>query len=237
MKKAKEAFWKCGHEKNDLHRLETDWEKEMETETYTDDETKYEAYKTFYSKELMKLFIYKQSTPAKAYSMEEIKSYVRDEMDDLNEHYNELATAFHTAQSRAADIPATIETGTKDTSGLTESKHSALELKVEEQNSELNAKIDSLMTMIQHQNNNNRNNNSYQNSSYQPSPRTWRLLDKYCWTHGVCGHTSKACKAPTTNHQRDATYKNKKGGSNKGLDNWKKWQSPTGHIQNSIGNE
>ena len=44
MKKAKEAFWKCGHEKNDLNRLETDWEAEMETETYADDEKKYEAY-------------------------------------------------------------------------------------------------------------------------------------------------------------------------------------------------
>ena len=173
MKKAKEAFWKCGHDKNDLHRLETDWETKMKTKTFTDDEKKYEAYKTFCSKELMKLFIYKPIAQAKAYSMEEIKSYVRDEMDDLNEHYNELATAFHTAQSRAADIPATIETSTKDTSGLTESKHTALELKVEEQNTMLNSKIDNMMAMIQNQNMQVERKQQHYNH-YQNRPMSWR---------------------------------------------------------------
>ena len=81
----------------------------------------YASYKTFYTKELMKLFIYKPIKPERAYTMEEIKSYVRDEVDEFNDHYNELVSAFHTAQSRAADIPATIDTGTKDTSSLAHS--------------------------------------------------------------------------------------------------------------------
>ena len=235
MKKSKEAFWKCGHEKNDLNRLELEWESELKTKTYATEELKYEAYKTFYTKELMKLFIYKPMTQEKAYSMEDIKSYVRDEMDDLNDQYNELATAFHTAQSRTADIPALIDTSTKDTSGLTESKHTALELKVEEQNSMLNSKIDNLMALIQNQNSGQRTQQQY--NSYHNRPRSWRQLNKYCWSHGVCGHNSKACKARKPNHKQEATYTNRMGGSPKGLDNWKKWQSPQGDIHASKGDE
>ena len=188
----------------------------------------------------MKLYIYKpirQEKQESAYMMEDIKSYVKSEIQEMAEHYNELASAYHTAHSTNHDIPDTIDTETKDTSGLTDSKHTALELKVDEQNSKLNTKLDNLMTMIQHQNNSSRNNNSYHNNSYQQRPRTWRQLNKYCWTHSVCGHNSKACKAPNANHQKDATYSNRKGGSNKGLDNWKKWQSPNGQIQDSKGSE
>ena len=167
--------------------------------------------------------------------MEDIKSYIRDEMDDLNDQYNELATAFHTAQSRTADIPALIDTSTKDTSGLTESKHTALELKVEEQNTKLNSKIDNLMAMIQNQNSGHGTQQHYNN--YHHRPRSWRQLNKYCWTHGVCGHNSKACKAHKPNHRQEATYSNRMGGSSKGLENWKKWQSPQGDIKDSKGDE
>ena len=170
MKKAKEAFWKCGHEKNDLNRLELEWESELKTNTYATDELKYEAYKTFYNEELMMLFIYKPVKQEKAYSIEDIKSYIRNEVDDLNDQYNELATAFHTAQSRAADIPATIDTGTKDTSRLTKSKHTALELKVDEHNTQLNSKIDNLMAMIQHQN--QEQTKQQHNNSYHNRPRS-----------------------------------------------------------------
>ena len=238
MKKAKEAFWKCGHEKNDLNRLETDWEAEMKATTYTNDEEMYEGYKKFYNKALMKLFIYKpiqQEKQDRAYIMEDVKSYVKSEMQEMAEHYNELASAYHTAHSKTHDIPDTIDTGTKDTSGLTESKHTALELKVDEQHTKLNSKIDNLMAMIQHQ---NREQTKYQhNNSYNNKPRSWRQLNKYCWTHGVCGHNSKVCKTPNPNHKQDATYTNRMGGSNKGLDNWKKWQSPQGNIQDSKGSE
>ena len=105
MKKAKEAFWKCGHEKNDLNRLETDWEAEMKATTYTNDEEMYESYKKFYNKALMKLFIYKpiqQEKQDRAYIMEDVKSYVKSEMQEMAEHYNELASAYHTAYKTGA---------------------------------------------------------------------------------------------------------------------------------------
>ena len=149
--------------------------------------------------------------------MEDIKSYIREEVDELNDQYNELATAFHTAPYRTADIPDTIDTGTKDTSGLTESKYTALEMKVEEQNTKLNSKIDSLMALIQNQNSGLSKQQHYNN--YHNRPMSWRQLNKYCWTHGVCGHTSKACKGRNPKHQPEATYNKRMGGSSKGLEN------------------
>ena len=38
--------------------------------------------------------------------------------------------------------------------------------------------------------------------------------DKYCWTHGACGHASSVCRAPASGHKQDATFENRMGGSN-----------------------
>ena len=37
--------------------------------------------------------------------------------------------------------------------------------------------------------------------------------DKYCWTHGACGHVSTKCKIKAPGHQDSATRENKMGGS------------------------
>ena len=38
---------------------------------------------------------------------------------------------------------------------------------------------------------------------------------RYCWTHGVCGHSSKDCETDNPAHKREATFENRMGGSNK----------------------
>ena len=38
--------------------------------------------------------------------------------------------------------------------------------------------------------------------------------NKYCWTHGGCGHDSTTCRAKAPGHQETATFKNRMGGSN-----------------------
>jgi hypothetical protein len=43
-------------------------------------------------------------------------------------------------------------------------------------------------------------------------PNNPRLLG-YCWTHGVCYHTSSSCKKPGTGHQVRATVNHRMGGS------------------------
>jgi len=40
---------------------------------------------------------------------------------------------------------------------------------------------------------------------------------KYCWTHGLCNHISKECKNKREGHKDDATFKNRMGGSSKGI--------------------
>jgi len=46
-----------------------------------------------------------------------------------------------------------------------------------------------------------------------PSPGTTGTQPKsYCWTHGLCGHTSSTCRYPRPGHDRRATESNKHGG-------------------------
>ena len=40
------------------------------------------------------------------------------------------------------------------------------------------------------------------------------VTNKYCWTHGACGHTSHECNSKASGHQDAATLENHMGGSN-----------------------
>ena len=40
-----------------------------------------------------------------------------------------------------------------------------------------------------------------------------RTFTRYCWTHGLCGHTSNICNKPAQNHRYDATIENKMNGN------------------------
>ena len=245
MKKAKESFWKSGHEKNDLNKLELAWE--VEASKYEDEKESYEAYKTFYSKELTKLFIYKPiEQQHKAFNMEAIETMMDNKMEEHIDNYNEIATAYETAMQsqaiqskvRTNDIPATIITDTAATSGLTSSKHTALEIKVNEHDS----KLDSILELLRNQTKTNHDNNYKDRSNatekrYQRGPKRWIQMDRYCWSHGVCNHTSERCKLPEKNHKRDATFQNKKGGCTTGSNRWMKWLSPKGEVHDSKGSE
>ena len=48
------------------------------------------------------------------------------------------------------------------------------------------------------------------------NPRTGRPYKRYCWTHGCCAHWGRHCNAKKPGHKDDATFKDRKGGSNKG---------------------
>jgi hypothetical protein len=56
-----------------------------------------------------------------------------------------------------------------------------------------------------------------------PTPRSNRTRNnnqrprQYCWTHGVCAHSSKDCRVPKEGHQPNATFANTMGGSTKGF--------------------
>ena len=41
-------------------------------------------------------------------------------------------------------------------------------------------------------------------------------INKYCWTHGHCNHTSNSCESKAPGHKTEATMENKMGGSTYG---------------------
>ena len=66
------------------------------------------------------------------------------------------------------------------------------------------------------------NLNANQNGR-NPNPgnrnRRQRTTNKYCWTHGACGHTSNECRARSDGHQAAATFQNRMGGSTRNVRN------------------
>ena len=53
------------------------------------------------------------------------------------------------------------------------------------------------------------NRNSQQNTGISAG----RFVPLYCWTHGICGHSSANCEAPAPGHQVAATFQNMMGGN------------------------
>ena len=162
-----------------------------------------------------------------------IQAQMEERLDEHIDDFNEQATAFHSAmQSKATDIPEAISTATGGTSGLTDSKHSALELKVEGIKTNMDAKLDKLMVQLQLM---SQNDNRYQTGNITNNSKkgTWRKLNRYCWTHGVCRHNSSDCNSPADNHQNTATFETKQGGSTDGAHKWGKWLGPDGKVHNT----
>ena len=61
------------------------------------------------------------------------------------------------------------------------------------------------------------NNPFVQNQDQNQNPflqqQTPRTFTRYCWSHGMCGHTSNICNRPAQNHRYDATIENKMNGN------------------------
>ena len=62
----------------------------------------------------------------------------------------------------------------------------------------------------------NSNSTNCRRSKKTPDDATFfrRVTNKYCWTHGGCGHESKECRAKANGHKDDATFENRQPGSN-----------------------
>ena len=227
-----------------MRKLENEWKNE--SKAYSTDAEKYKAYRTFYNSELRNLFIYQQPDQHKALTMEanitaKLQAQMEERLDEHIDDFNEQATAYHSAMEKHG-IPDAISTATGGTSGLTSSKHSALEIKVDENNSKLEAKLDRIMNQLQL---NNRHDSEYRtgnttnhhsntnNSTGKTKNGTWRKLNLYCWSHGVCRHNSADCNSPSDNHQKTATFEAKQGGSNNGAYKWGKWLGPDGKVHDT----
>ena len=49
------------------------------------------------------------------------------------------------------------------------------------------------------------------------NPRTGRPYRRYCWTCGCCDHWGRTCPVRKPGHKINATFKNRMGGSTKGV--------------------
>ena len=77
------------------------------------------------------------------------------------------------------------------------------------------------MMVTPSQQSNGGNNNSGKNGRRRQPRKTpddasfnRRFTNKYCWTHGACGHTSQDCSVRATGNQEAATLEQRLGGSN-----------------------
>ena len=64
--------------------------------------------------------------------------------------------------------------------------------------------------------NNNNNNNRWNNNNGKNNNNN-NNLTHYCWTHGLCSHTSAQCHSPMENHQSNATMDNCMGGNTRNI--------------------
>ena len=49
-----------------------------------------------------------------------------------------------------------------------------------------------------------------------------QYTDKYCWTHGACGHHGKNCRGKAQGHKDAATFEDKVGGSKAHCKEWRR---------------
>ena len=79
------------------------------------------------------------------------------------------------------------------------------------------APMQSMMLQLQTQLQNQQNTCNAQAPSPAPAPapRQKQIRDKYCWMHGAGTHDGYGCTRPAVGHKKEATFKNKMGGTQK----------------------
>ena len=68
-----------------------------------------------------------------------------------------------------------------------------------------------MMQIMKQQFQQNATNNTATNNNSRNRVRT--KIDKYCWTHGVCAHSSAECRNKQSGHKDAASFSNMMGGS------------------------
>ena len=64
---------------------------------------------------------------------------------------------------------------------------------------------------------NRSNSNNSENSKENINPKSGKSWKRYCWSCGCCKHWGRNCPSRKAGHRIDATFKDRKGGSPKGV--------------------
>ena len=142
-----------------------------------------------------------------------------DRDDVMNLVTTGITNAFQTLQeetSASLDNPPPLLDHSTDSSTMNSatSTVSDLTLQTMQQQMQLMQQMMNQMTNMQCQ----PINNSAPNNTRRQPRRTRNPNQRfYCWKHGACNHKSKDCRDKTPEHQDDATFENRMGGSTKNI--------------------
>ena len=141
--------------------------------------------------------------------------------EDINKRDSELLTVIQSAMETASVAPSAISSEVSTIATPIQQQVNAVQSDpVQLEILKLLQQMQQSMMTTAPQNNNNNNNTGQRNNRRQtrktPDNVSFNrnVTNKYCWTHGACGHTSAQCRLKASGHQDTATLENRLGGSN-----------------------
>jgi len=227
MSSALRAFQKSGLPLKAIREIEREWKTLRKDGNLTaDNHATYKAFKKHFNNELRHLHSSVSAAPNTANQATALtRDEFREELAQVQD--NMYATMDHNFRT----IQCSIATPATDESTLTGTHRGAAYATGAGTSDPVMAtileKIDRLSQKV-----------DAQEKRPRPKPqRTWRHFNKYCWTHGInTSHTSGQCETQKRGHDKDATHADRRGGSDKNADNWKRWLSPQNTFHDNKGN-
>jgi hypothetical protein len=220
MIRALAAFRESTHSRESLRNLEERWK--LLQSTFPEPERRYEEFKQFYIKELKILYtdLGKQGTALHTDSMVDRVQAMEYDMRTLAADYNDLETAFHTAQDERTERGSAAPMSTLEVPQAASTVGTTL-------SDPLFKALMTRLDAIEKQGSNN-------GKSTRPRRiRPARQFKYWCYIHGINqSHASTDCKNPREGHRENAcaTRCNPCGGSTRNSGKWMKWETHTGEL-------
>ena len=205
MAAAQQAFMNSGHQKDKIRAINEEWG--LNRSKYATMDGEYQAFKTFYTKNLRTMY----SDSYKRYMANHTEEEAWDKVSAMEAKVGELEAQqeYLTAMQTITETPTTISVPSGD---LTE--NSSVETIT---NAVIAALVKSGAIC---------NNATSQETNRNRNKPNWRKIQYYCYTHGAnVSHTSKDCKTPLGDHlaKPNATRCDPQGGSTKNIDKRNYW--------------
>ena len=240
MTNARSQFHKCGLPMEQLRQVDTNWElKALSGST----ETVYKKFKEHYIKELQLLHVDRcnkgKGVKDKAYTTEITRlerglTAVKEELEGLEDRQYKTAVALRSVAKSNSSGSSTAGTTVSDLTTLHGARQSSYVTtdQLDALKQQWQAEVLQIAPTATPTAKPNSSTNGWQTRRNR-GEKTWRQYKHYCWSCVVnLNHDSAGCFATKqlSGHQPDATFENKKGGSEKNEHRWMWWNSPDGNV-------
>ena len=145
---------------------------------------------------------------------DEVMNLVTDGVHQVLNAYRPPSPSPSQENSTPSDTPSLV--GTDSVTQSVNSTVSDLTLQSLQKQMELMQNMMHQMSQMTAPSSNTRNSTRRSRNARAQQPRN-QYQSKYCWTHGLCHHTSNDCRSKADGHKDDATIDNRMGGSNKNI--------------------